>query len=183
MSRCNINLASAIRMPLSSFSLKSLLPLRARQRSLVFLAAAELAPRSLPRCSNSIAVPQLSRIRWTAGFPKILELLCLKAPFARSLSGSFLREFTFSGFCLGVFLRGTLVLPRRGGIMPLSSCSLKSVFSRQRSFASSAAAELGRPALSETALKQLRRPRFVASLHGDTLATQAALVKNRHPLE
>ena len=40
-----------------------------------------------------------------------------------------------------------------------------------------AAAELGRPALVETALKQLRRPRFVASLHGDSRNTQAPLAK------
>jgi hypothetical protein len=32
-------------------------------------------------------------------------------------------------------------------------------------------------------LKQHRRPRFVASLHGDFLAAQAAFAKIDHPLE
>jgi hypothetical protein len=44
-------------------------------------------------------------------------------------------------------------------------------------FRISVAAELGRPALAETALKQHRHPRFVASLHGDTLNAQAPLPK------
>jgi len=44
-------------------------------------------------------------------------------------------------------------------------------------FRISAAAELGRPALADTALKHPRRPRFVASLHGDSLNAQAPLAK------
>jgi hypothetical protein len=44
-------------------------------------------------------------------------------------------------------------------------------------FRISVAAELGRPALAETALKQHRHPRFVASLHGDSLNAQAPLAK------
>jgi len=37
--------------------------------------------------------------------------------------------------------------------------------------------------LWQKGLKQLRRPRFVASLHGDTLVAQAAFAKIDHPLE
>jgi hypothetical protein len=45
-------------------------------------------------------------------------------------------------------------------------------------FRISVAAELGRPALAETALKQHRHPRFGRSRsHGDTLNAQAALAK------
>jgi hypothetical protein len=44
-------------------------------------------------------------------------------------------------------------------------------------FRISAAAELGRPALSGDGLRQLRRPRFVASVHGDSRNTQAPLAK------
>jgi hypothetical protein len=59
--------------------------------------------------------------------------------------------------------------------MNLSFRSLKVDFLTPMIFHISAAAELGRPALAETALRQLRRPRFVASLHGDSLNAQAPL--------
>ena len=55
-----------------------------RQRSLAFLAAAELAPRSLPRRSNSIAVPRLPSFRRPRDSQKCSSVLCLKAPFART---------------------------------------------------------------------------------------------------
>jgi len=47
-------------------------------------------------------------LKISAGFPKILELLCLKTPFARSLSEAFLKKiFTFSAW-LRLISRGIL---------------------------------------------------------------------------
>jgi len=79
-------------MNLAIFSLKSVFPpLAGRQRSLVFLAAAELGRPALAETAlEQHRRPEIA-LR-ASGFPKILELLCLKPPFAAKTARFILRN-------------------------------------------------------------------------------------------
>jgi len=94
-------------MILPVFSLKSLLPsacASGRQRSLVFSAAAELAPRPLPRGSYILAVPVLS-LRST-GIPENTRAALPKSSI-RSKTGRIIYfNFVVLAGGLAVLLRG-----------------------------------------------------------------------------
>ncbi len=97
-------------MPLSSCSLKVAFAPQinqlGRQRSFAFSVAAELALFApCKNRSNSIAIPRLPRSRGASGFPKMLKLLWLKAPFARILARCIIILLDFVGGLAG-FERG-----------------------------------------------------------------------------
>jgi len=63
--------------------------------------AAELVPRSLPRRSNSIAIPRLSRLRRGLGIPSMLQ-----APLAKISIRSKTTRFIYTFAAKNRFLQG-----------------------------------------------------------------------------